>query len=186
MTRHLPGVAQRHFTIFLWSCTLSFWSCIPMLTSTLKFWYHQVHHRYFARCQLESPRQILHGQASSDDKRSPSWAARASSILELNASFFLLSRLWLSISSMPRRASCSRHPSLTFLGDDKHKSLASLSLFLIVWILRVASLPQTLYMSFTCPRCKLKTLNSLKWISLKSPSLYMLGKRKRNDSTDID
>ena len=27
----------------------------------------------------------LHGQTSSDDKRSPIWAARASSILELNA-----------------------------------------------------------------------------------------------------
>ena len=78
-------VAQRHFTIFLWSCTLPFWSCTPMLTSTLKFWYHQGHKCPSLDLEFQCQAVDLHGQTSLADKRSPSWAVRASATLELNA-----------------------------------------------------------------------------------------------------
>ena len=150
-------VAQRHFAILLWKREQNRQLPEQNVSPHLHSGSSKTARKTASKVGLELSKDDLHGQTSSEDKRSPIWAARASSILDLNASSFLLSRLWLSISNMPRRTSCSRHPSLTSLGDDKHKSLASLSLFLIVWILRVASLPQTLYMSFTCPRCKLRT-----------------------------
>ena len=75
-------VAQRHFAILLWSCTLPFWSCTPMLTSTLKFWYHQGHKCPLVEVYSGIPAVDLHGRTSSDDKRSPSWAARASVTLD--------------------------------------------------------------------------------------------------------